>query len=120
MKRNNGRQRRPSAASKSKSKPKSRSKPKSSPKSKSTPNENPQNPPPPLNSFMPNDPAVPAVPQMPQLNWSHFKPEYAGKPDEDGEANLLRTNNWMDMHEFPYQVRVQILFNFGRRSYIMV
>ena len=22
---------------------------------------------------------------VPQLNWSHFKPKYSGKPDEDAE-----------------------------------
>ena len=27
---------------------------------------------------------------VPQLNWSHFKPEFAGKPDEDAEAKLFR------------------------------
>ena len=35
-----------------------------------------------------------------QLNWSYFKPEFAGKMDEDVEAHLLRTNDWMDMHNF--------------------
>ena len=38
---------------------------------------------------------------MPQFNWSHFKPEFAGKPDEDAEAHLLRTNDWMHKHAFP-------------------
>ena len=28
-----------------------------------------------------------------QLNWSHFKPDFSGKP-EDAEAHLLRTNDW--------------------------
>ena len=32
---------------------------------------------------MPNAPVVPGVPQRLQLNWSHFKPEFAGKTDED-------------------------------------
>ena len=54
-------------------------------------------------------PAVPAlhVPQAPQqpaqqaqhapqLNWSHFKPEFLGKPEE--EAHLLRINDSMDTH----------------------
>ena len=41
------------------------------------------------------------------LNWSHFKPEFAGKPDEDGEAHLLRINDWMDTHTFPEGVKVQ-------------
>ena len=35
-----------------------------------------------------------------QLNWSYFKPEFAGKMDEDAEAHLLRTNDWMDTHNF--------------------
>ena len=44
---------------------------------------------------------------MPPLHWSHFKPEYTGKPDEDAEAHLIRMNNWMDTHGFPDQVKVQ-------------
>ena len=36
-----------------------------------------------------------------QLNWSYFKPEFAGKMDEDAKAHLLRTNDWMDTHNFP-------------------
>ena len=74
------------------------------------PNQNPppnQNPLPRLNPFMPNAPIMLVAPPRPQLNWSHFKPEYAGKSDEDAEAHLLRMNDWMDMHEFPDQVKVQ-------------
>ena len=41
------------------------------------------------------------------MNWSHFKPEYSGKPDEDVEAHLLRTNDWMNTHDFPDNVKVQ-------------
>ena len=37
----------------------------------------------------------------------HIKPEFAGKPDEDAEAHLLRTNDWMDTHAFPEGVKVQ-------------
>ena len=64
----------------------------------------------------PTQPAVPPVQPaapplqpgpMPQLNWSHFKPEFAGKPDEDVEAHLLRTNDWMDTHVFPEGVKIQ-------------
>ena len=44
---------------------------------------------------------------MPQLNWSHFKPEFAGKPDEDAEAHLLRTNDGIHMHAFAEGVKVQ-------------
>ena len=44
---------------------------------------------------------------MPQLNWSHFKPEFADKPDEEAEAYLLRTNDWIDIHAFSEGVKVQ-------------
>ena len=44
---------------------------------------------------------------MPQLNWSHFKPELAGKPDEEAEAHLLRNEGWMDTHAFWKGVKVQ-------------
>ena len=46
------------------------------------------------------------VQQMPHLNWSHFKPEFSGKPEEDAEAYLLRTNDWMNTHQFQY-IQVQ-------------
>ena len=59
------------------------------------------------NPFLPNAPIAPGVPQRPQLNWSHFKPKYAGKPEEDAEAHLLRTNDWMDTHDLYNQVKVQ-------------
>ena len=42
-----------------------------------------------------------------QLNWSYFKPEFAGKMDEDVEAHLLRTNDWMDTHNFPNDQKVR-------------
>ena len=44
---------------------------------------------------------------MPLLNWSHFKPKFFRKPDEDAEANLLRTNDCMDTHRFQDNVKVQ-------------
>ena len=46
---------------------------------------------------LPNQP-IPAhlIQYIPQLNWSYFKPELPDKPDEDGEAHLLRLNDWMD------------------------
>ena len=55
------------------------------------------------------DPLVPEVQpvQLPPLNWSHFKPEFAGKPEDDAEAYLLHTNDWMDIHNFPDDVKVQ-------------
>ena len=53
-------------------------------------------------------PQPPATPQQQlHMNWSHFKPEFSGKPDEDVEAHLLRTNNWMTTHDFPEAVKVQ-------------
>ena len=33
------------------------------------------------------------VQQLININWSHFKPEFLGKPEEDAEAHLLQTNN---------------------------
>ena len=44
---------------------------------------------------------------MPHLNWSHFKPKFTGKTDEDVEAHLLRTNDWVDKHAFPESVKAQ-------------
>ena len=41
------------------------------------------------------------------LNWSHFKPEFADRPEEDVEAHLLCTNDWMVTHNFPQDVKVQ-------------
>ena len=50
---------------------------------------------------------MPGAPQGTQLNWFHFKPKYAGKLEEDAEAHLLRTNDWMDTHDFQDHVKVQ-------------
>ena len=51
---------------------------------------------------------LPQVPQAHlQINWSHFKPEYSGKPDEDVEVHLLRTNDWINTHDFLDDVKVQ-------------
>ena len=43
----------------------------------------------------PVQPAAPPVQpgSIQQLNWSHFKLEFAGKPDENAEAHLLRRND---------------------------
>ena len=64
----------------------------------------PQNPP----VHVPN-PILPAAPsvQIPQLNWSYFKPEFSGKTEEDAEAHLLRTNDWMETHNYPEVAKVQ-------------
>ena len=69
----------------------------------------------------PTGPAVPAPGQpIPQelaapeahvgqqpLNWSQFRPEFAGKIEEDMEVHLLCTNDWMNTHNFPGDVKVQ-------------
>ena len=53
-------------------------------------------------------PPPPDAPQqLMHMNWSHFKPEFSGKPDEDVEEHLLRTNDWMTTHDFPEAVKVQ-------------
>ena len=52
------------------------------------PDEDPQNPPPLLFLLYLTASVAPGVPQRPQLNWSHFKPRYTGKPDEDAEAQF--------------------------------
>ena len=63
----------------------------------------------------PPPPAVPAAPEAPKqpgqqlvhLNWSYFKPEFSGKPDEDTETYLLHANDWMNAHHFVEDVKVQ-------------
>ena len=65
--------------------------------------------------MVPQAPQVSHAPKTPQkprqklihLNWSYFKPEFSGKPDEDAEAHLLCTNDWMNAHHFIDGVKVQ-------------
>ena len=67
------------------------------------PGPGPQNIPAPNPTPPPADPVVPQAPQGQQLvhlNWSYFKPEFSGKPNEDTEACLLPTNSWMNAHHF--------------------
>ena len=69
----------------------------------------PQNPQIPI---VPNAPQAPEALHLPALhippsNWSHFKPKYSSKPDEDAEAHLLRTNDWMDTHGCQDHIKVQ-------------
>ena len=40
------------------------------------------------------------------INWSNFKPEFSGKP-EDAKAHLLHSNDWMEAHCFNKDIRVQ-------------
>ena len=48
-----------------------------------------------------------AMVQLQQLNWSYFKPEFSGKPEEDAEEQLLRTNDWIETHNFPDDQKVR-------------
>ena len=41
------------------------------------------------------------------INWSNFKPEFSGKPEEDAEAHLLHFNDWMNVHHFNDDVKFQ-------------
>ena len=45
--------------------------------------------------------------QPQQLNWSYFKPEFSGKLEKDVEEHLLRTNDWMETHNFPEDQKVR-------------
>ena len=62
--------------------------------------EQPNNP-----DFLPENPPIPMANQ--HLNWSHFKPDFSGKEEEDMEAHLLRTNDWMTTHDFPDDQKVR-------------
>ena len=63
----------------------------------------------------PDPPAIPPNPMQPQnppfevtqFNWSYFKPEFSGKPEEDATAHLLRTNDWVETQNFPQEAKVQ-------------
>ena len=63
----------------------------------------------------PQQPVQPAQ-QVVYLNWSLFKPEFSGKSEEDAEAHLLHTNDWMNAYHFIEAVKVQRFFNTVRRS----
>ena len=57
---------------------------------------------------------APGAPQKPQLNWSHFKPKFAGKPEEDAEAHCLgQMTGWTYMTSGSHK-GTKILFNFSR------
>ena len=43
------------------------------------------------------------------INWSNFKPDFSGKPEEDAEAHSLCSNDWMNAHHFVDGVKVQRL-----------
>ena len=41
------------------------------------------------------------------IHRSNFKPEFSGKPEEDVEAHLLYSNDWMNAHHFKEDMKVQ-------------
>ena len=45
--------------------------------------------------------------QIVHLNWSNFKLEFSGKPDEDAEAHLPHSNDWMNARHSVDGVKVQ-------------
>ena len=69
--------------------------------------EEPQNPGNP--NLIPTQP--PILMANNQLNWSHFRPEFSGKPEEDAEAHLLRTEDWMTTNNIPEDQKVGIFKN---------
>ena len=62
--------------------------------------EQPNNP-----NHLPENLSIPMANQ--HLKWSHFKPDFSGKPEEDTEVHLLRTNEWMTTHDFPNDQKVR-------------
>ena len=54
---------------------------------------------------LPENPPIPMANQ--HLNWSHLKPDFSGKPEEDVEVHPLRTNDWMTTHDFPNDQKVR-------------
>ena len=65
------------------------------------------NPPTPAHAQPAHIPGAQQGQQIVHLNWSYFKPEFSGKPDDDAEAHLLYTNDWMTAHHFVEGVKVQ-------------
>ena len=41
------------------------------------------------------------------INWLNFKPEFSGKPEEDAEAHLLCSIDWMNASCFVNGIKVQ-------------
>ena len=41
------------------------------------------------------------------MNWSNFKPEFSRNSEEDAEAHLLHSNNWMTTNHFDEDIKVQ-------------
>ena len=58
-------------------------------------------------NFKPVPTQPPVLMRNNQLNWSHFRPEFSGKPEEDADAHLLRMEDWMTTHDFPEDQNVR-------------
>ena len=56
---------------------------------------------------LPVPPAQQNEPAQPPLIWHYFKPGLSGKPEDHAEAHLLRTNDWIETHNFPEVAKVQ-------------
>ena len=52
-------------------------------------------------------PQAPQAQQLVHLKWSYFKTEFSGKPNEDAEAHLLCTYDWMNAYHVIDGVKVQ-------------
>ena len=67
------------------------------------------------------DQPPPQIIHQQMVNWSNFKPKFAGKPEEDAEAHLLHTNDWMWTHNFEENVKSpKVLSNsIGRRQTVV-
>ena len=66
-----------------------------------------------------NQPFLPMQMVQPhQLNWSYFKPEFSGKPEEDAEAHLLGTNDWMEAHNIQDDQKVRRFYYVGFSIYL--
>ena len=61
----------------------------------------------PAKQKQPVPPTQPGQQAQAVLNWSHFRQEFSGKPEDDAEALLLRTNDWTETYNFPEVVKVQ-------------
>ena len=82
-----------------------------------TPHQPTPNQPAPANPAGPNVPVpnLQPVPNQPasqiihhqMVHWCHLKPEFTGKPEEDVEAHLFHTNDWMTTHNFEEDVKDQ-------------
>ena len=75
-----------------------------------TTRQQPQQPQQPQQLQQPVIPSVPSIPVPPSamtMNWSYFKPEFSGQPEEDTETHIVRMIDWMETHNFAAGQRVQ-------------